>query len=364
MRQTYARIDLGAFTHNIHALRQAVGKDVMLMAVVKADAYGHGLCRMAKRAEIEGVDYLAVALAEEGVALRKAGISLPILVMAGLSEESTDMAIQAGLTLTVFTKCHLHYAESSAARHHKTALAHIKLDTGMNRIGIKSREELKTLLQMAKELTNVRITGAFTHFACADDVSQDFTLDQFKRFNEFLKELPDGLLLHAGASSALLRFPETRLNMVRAGIALYGYSPVRTQVDLKPVLSWFAEITHIKTAQKDEPVSYGATIRLQRETKIATLAVGYGDGYNRGLSNKSSVLINGKRCPILGRVCMDQMMVDITDAGVVKIGEKALLLGQDGNEKIDAKELSGILNTIPYEVLLSITPRVPRIYED
>ncbi|MDI9520901.1 MAG: alanine racemase [Bacillota bacterium] len=364
MRQTYARVDLGAFSHNIQAVRQAIGKDVMLMAVVKADAYGHGLCRMAERAEKDGVDYLAVALAEEGLALRKAGITLPILVLAGLSEESTDMAVEAGLTLTVFTKDHLRFAESSSKKHHKPALAHIKLDTGMNRIGVKSRGELKSLLQTAKGLKNVRITGAFTHFACADAVSADHTLEQFKRFNALAEELPDGLLLHASGTSALLRFPETRLNMVRAGIALYGYSPVSTTADLKPVLSWFAEITHIKTAQKGEYVSYGATIHLQRDTRIATLAVGYGDGYNRGLSNKASVLVGGVRCPVLGRVCMDQIMADITDAGDVQIGDKAVLLGQSGGERIDALDLADMLNTIPYEVLLSITSRVPRIYED
>lgn len=364
MRQTYARIDLNAFSHNIQAVRQAIGKDVMLMAVVKADAYGHGLCQMAEHAEKNGVDYLAVALAEEGAALRDAGISLPILVLAGLSEESTGMAVEAGLTLTVHTREHLRYAEDAAANHQKPALVHIKLDTGMNRIGAKSREELRALLLMMQELKNIRLTGAFTHFACADDVSADYTLDQLHRFNGFVEELPEGLLLHASGSSALLRFPEARLNMVRAGISLYGYSPVKTTVDLKPVLSWFAEITHIKTAQEGEYVSYGATAWLQRETKIATLAVGYGDGYSRGLSNKACVLINGKRCPVLGRVCMDQIMVDITGAGNVKIGDKAVLLGQSGNEKINAKDLADMLNTIPYEVLLSISSRVPRIYQD
>lgn len=334
------------------------------MAVVKADAYGHGLRKMAERAEKEGVDYLAVALMEEGVALRKAGIALPILVLAGLSAESTDTAVEAGLTLTVHTKDHMRFAQDAALRHNKTALAHIKLDTGMNRIGVKSGEELRELLLTQKELKNVRLTGAFTHFACADEASPDFTLDQLKRFKDFSKELPEGLILHAGASSALLRFPEARLDMVRAGIALYGYPPVSTTLDLKPVLSWYAEITHVKTARAGEHVSYGATVRLQRETRIATLAVGYGDGYNRGLSNKASVLINGTRCPVLGRVCMDQIMADITEAGDVKAGNTAVLLGRSGNEKIDAQDISDILNTIPYEVLLSLSSRVPRIYQD
>ncbi len=364
MRQTFARVDLGAFSHNIREIRKLIGPDVLLMAVVKADAYGHGLVKMASRAQAEGADFLAVALAEEGAALRDAGITLPILVLAGLSYESTFLAVEKGLTLTVHTREHLLSASRAAARYQTKAQAHVKLDTGMNRIGVTTREELTDLLEAQNAFPDVHLTGAFTHFACADDVSPDFTKRQLQRFHDFLQVLPQGFLLHASGSSALLRFPETRLNMVRAGIALYGYSPVKTQADLRPVLSFLAEITHIKMAKKGEFVSYGATVQLERDTKVATLAVGYGDGYNRALSNKAVVLVNGQRCPVLGRVCMDQTMVDITGIDDVKTGEQAILIGQTGDEVVSAADLAGLLGTIPYEVLLSISSRVPRIYQD
>lgn len=364
MRQTYARVDLGALSHNIQSLRQAIGPDCRLMAVVKADAYGHGLCQVAQRAERDGVDFLAVALVEEGLALREAGVTLPILVLSGLSRESSVQAVAARLTLTAHTIAHLNDINEAALRYGVKAQVHVKLDTGMNRIGVKDGEELQQFLTHLTSCEQIELTGAFTHFSCADDVTEDFTRMQLQKLNAFLPLLPPGLLLHTSGSSALLRFPEARFNMVRAGISMYGYSPIQTEVDLRPVLSWVAEITHVKTALPGETVSYGATVTLKRETRVATLAVGYGDGYNRGLSNKADVLINGRRCRVLGRVCMDQIMVDVTDAGETKAGEQAVLLGREGDETVTAAELADMLDTIPYEVLLNISKRVPRVYLD
>ncbi|NLX83600.1 MAG: alanine racemase [Clostridiales bacterium] len=364
MRQTIARIHLDIYRDNIRAMREAIGPDVKLMAVVKSNAYGHGLVQIAQAAQEEQVDFLAVAIAEEGVILRQAGIDVPILVLEGLSAQSTRQAVLYGLTLTVHTKEHVQNAYAASKECGKPADVHLKLDTGMNRIGVKDKEEIPQLLDLLATMPQVRLRGAFTHFACADNADQGMTDAQLARFFKMIELLPKGLLLHAGASSAALMRPDTRFSMVRVGIALYGYPPVQTKVKLRPVLSWETEIIHVKEIRPGDSVSYGATMTANRPRKVATLAVGYGDGYKRLLSNKVSVLINGKRCPVLGTICMDQTMVDITDAGPVEIGSRAVLIGRDGEEEITAEELANIAATISYEVLLSISSRVPRTYHN
>lgn len=362
LRKTIAQVDLSKYRENLRSLRAAMGEGVKLMAVVKANAYGHGLVHIAQAAQDERVDYLAVALAEEGAQLREAGIDLPILVLAGLSPDSTLEAVAHGLTLTVHTPDHVAHARQAAERLGKQAQAHIKLDTGMNRIGVKDSTELRDLLALLGTIPTVALTGAFTHFASADDPNPGMTDRQLARFQEFAQLLPGKLLLHASGSSALIKRADARLNMVRAGISTYGYSPVPTEIPLKPVLSWLAEITHVKQIAPGETVSYGATFTAQRATRVATLAVGYGDGYSRLLSNTGEVLINRTRCKVLGRVCMDQVMVDVTDAGSVEIGSQAILIGSDGAQAIGADELARKIGTIPYEILLSISSRVPRVY--
>ncbi|HHT07719.1 MAG TPA: alanine racemase [Clostridiales bacterium] len=364
MRQTIARIHLDIYRENIRAMRTALGPDVKLMAVVKSNAYGHGLVQIAQAAQEEQVDFLAVAIAEEGVILRQAGIDIPILVLEGLSERSTRQAVLYGLTLTVHTREHLLHANAAAQECGKPVDVHLKLDTGMNRIGVKDKKEIPGLLDLLATMPMVRLKGAFTHFACADSPDQGMTGAQLARFFEMMALLPKGLLLHAGASSAALLRPDTRFSMVRVGIALYGYPPVKTKVNLRPVLSWETEIIHVKEICPGDSVSYGATMTANRPRKVATLAVGYGDGYKRLLSNKVDVLINGKRCPVLGTICMDQTMADITDAGPVEIGSRAVLIGKDGEEEITADELAHIVGTISYEVLLSISSRVPRTYHN
>lgn len=362
MRQTYALVDLSKYRANLRAIKSAIGPSVKLMAVVKANAYGHGLVQIARAAQEEQADFLAVALAEEGIILRQAGIHLPILVLAGLSGESTLDAVQHGLTLTVHTQAHLLAAEKAAEALGRTAEVHIKIDTGMNRIGTKGEGELRALLQSMAALPHVKLTGAFTHFASADDPNPAMTNAQLERFNELSQLLPEGILLHTSGSSALLGRPDARKMMVRAGISSYGYSPIATEVPLQPVLSWLAEITHVKEAAAGETISYGGTADAYDGMKLATLAVGYGDGYNRLLSNKAEALINGTRCPVMGRVCMDQIMVDATRAGEVRPGMQATLIGREGNEEIAANDLAGLIGTISYEVLLSISSRVPRVY--
>lgn len=362
MRQTFARVNLAAYRKNLRAIRAGIGQGSRLMAVVKADAYGHGLVPVAEAAQEEKADFLGVALAEEGIALREAGIRLPVLVLAGLSQDSAASAIEHDLTLTVHTKEHVRAAQTAAKSLGKRADVHIKIDTGMNRIGVKTDDELRQVLSGIEEADAVRLCGAFTHFASADRLDSDMTDRQLERFEIMRALLPKGLLLHASGSSALLTRPDARFQMVRAGISTYGYSPVPSPVNLEPVLSWYAEITHVKEIAPGETVSYGATMTALEATRVATLAVGYGDGYNRLLSNKAAVLVNGARCPVLGRVCMDQVMVDVTRAGQVLAGSQAVLLGRDGEEFIGADELAGLIGTISYEVLLSISKRVPRVY--
>ncbi len=362
MRQTFARVNLSAYRNNVRLLKAAMGPDVRLMAVVKADAYGHGLVPVSRAAQEAGADALAVALMEEGRALREAGVTLPILVLAGLSRESTLDAVRLDLTLTAHTPAHLQSASEAASQLNKTADIHLKVDTGMNRIGLKTKAELRELLAMFDALPAIRLTGAFTHFASADQLTSGMTSLQLERFLELAQPLPPGLCLHASGSSALITRPDARLNMVRAGISLYGYPPVATPLPFLPVLSWQAEITHVKEIAAGETVSYGATLTADRQTRVATLAVGYGDGYSRLLSNKAQVLVNGRRCRVLGRVCMDQIMADVTEAGDVRPGMAATLIGKDGGEFIGADELANLEGTISYEVLLSISGRVPRVY--
>ena len=362
MRQTFAQVDLDAYRRNIRSVRNIIGPDVKLMAVVKANAYGHGLVQIAKAAQDAGVDYLDVSLVEEGIVLRQAGIHLPILVLSGLTGPSAEEALKSSLSLTVFTLDQLTEASAAAGRLGVQARVHLKLDTGMNRIGMKSQDELRSLMSAMKSLPGICLEGAYTHFACADSPDTDMTDRQLARFLEMAELLPDGILLHASGSSAALNRPDARLSMVRVGIALYGYSPVPTAVPLQPVLSWVAEITHVKEVSPGETISYGATVTANRHMRVATLALGYGDGYSRLLSNRAQVLINGKRCKVLGRICMDQTMVDVTDAGPVAVGGRATIIGRDGGESISAQELANLSGTIPYETLIAISPRVPRVY--
>ncbi len=363
MRQTYARISLDNYQKNILAVRSLLGSGVRLMAVVKADAYGHGQEKIAGSAEQAGADWLGVAMAEEGIALRKAGIKLPILIFTALKQQDAFSALEHGLTLCAYSPEHLGSIQAAADKTGRAADVHVKLDTGMNRIGARDESELNALLESIHRSPGIRLTGAFTHFACADDPDPAYTNRQLARFHQLTRLLPQGILLHAAGSSALLTRPDTHFDMVRAGIALYGYSPVKTSLKLLPVMSWSAEISHVKFIAKGDSVSYGATFTADKPMRIATVSVGYGDGFSRLLSNRGSVLINGCRCRVLGRVCMDQIMADVTEAGGVKPGDEAVLIGGQGDERINADELAAQMGTISYEVLLNISKRVPRRYE-
>ncbi|MBQ3864337.1 MAG: alanine racemase [Clostridia bacterium] len=365
-RPTYVEIDQGAIAENVHALRGLLPGGVHLMAAVKADAYGHGLVETSRTVLHAGGRALAVALVEEGVQLREAGIRAPILVLGPVTAEGAEAAVAYDLTQTVPDMEVLYNLDMAAKKLGNIAHAHVKMDTGMGRIGFRNVKEVELLIQSMSRRTHVVLDGAFTHFSCAD-MPGDYTRMQIEKFRELCAPLDERRLAplrHAANSAGILDYPEAYFDMVRAGIALYGYYPSETTtrpIPLKPALSFHSEISFVKAVEAGSSISYGATFTADRGMRIATLPVGYGDGYHRRISNRGCVLIRGKRCRILGNICMDQMMVDITNLPFVKPGEPVVLLGQQGDEKIDADEIAGWADTISYEVLLAITARVPRI---
>lgn len=363
-RGTYIRVDLDAIAHNTKVLKENTAKDRLMLAVVKANAYGHGLVQVAKVALDNGADYLGVAIPEEGEQLRNAGINAPILVLGGVNERGAEGSVRNDLIQTVFDVNRVYQLEKAAADQNKKVSVHLKIDTGMGRIGVRNREEVDALLEAVNDCPHVQLTGAFTHFANADNEEDTYTRRQKEIFDELTAGLPKEIVLHAAASSAAARYPETRYDMVRQGIALYGCRAGSSTLPVKPALSWHTEIVYVKKMNAGESISYGCTYTTKKETVIATLPVGYGDGYSRILSGKACVLIGGKRCPVVGRVCMDQIMVDVTglEENETSIGAPVVLLGRQGNEQITADEMAGWANTISYEMLMAATARVPVIY--
>ncbi len=353
-------IDLAALRNNVRLLRQAIPPQAMLMAVVKADAYGHGIVRVAKNALCAGADWLAVARTDEGMVLRNAGVSAPILVLGAASGMEIGDGVAHDLTLTVTDPLMILSAQRHAERLGKTALIHLKLDTGMGRIGVRTADEVMAILRTLEACPSVRLTGVFTHFADADGENPDYTLMQLRRFNELCAFLPQNIIRHCANSAAIHRCPEAALDMVRAGISMYGYPPVPVDTPLQPVMDWRTAVTYVKKIQPGDKVSYGCTFSADKPMTIATVACGYGDGYHRSASGRAQVIIHGRRCPVVGRICMDQMMVDVSELTDVEPGDEAVLIGGEGPFSITAEDLGAWSGTISYEVLLAATERVHR----
>jgi len=362
-RGTYVLIDLDAIRNNLRKVRAFLPREVRLLAVVKANAYGHGAVPVARAAIESGADMLGVAIPEEGEELRKAGITAPILVLGPISGRNALADVQYDLIQTVYDPEGVRQLEEACCAQKGYANVHLKIDSGMGRIGVRTEEEVRQVLAAIEEAPHVRLTGVFTHFANADGDSRDYSDLQIKRFEKLCALLPGNILRHASASAALLRYEDARFDMVRAGLVLYGCPPCKDMpFELESALSWLTEVSYVKWIDENECVSYGCTFRAERKTRVATLAVGYGDGYPRALSGKGEVLIRGRRCPIIGRVCMDQMMVDVTDAGDVAVGDQAVLIGRQGDQTITADELAEKCGTISYEMLLAPAGRVPLEY--
>lgn len=363
-RGTYIQVDLGAIANNARTLKEAMAPTPHMMAVVKANAYGHGLVQVARTALKNGADWLGVAIPEEGERLREAGVTSPILVLGAVNARGAEASVCFGLTQTVFDEDRVRLLEAAASRRQTRVDVHLKCDTGMGRIGVRTEKELRAVLAALAKAPHVRLTGAFTHLADADADGDDYTEDQLRRFDEMRRLLPPGLLCHAAASAGAARYPKARYQMVRQGIALYGCPTVAEEPPLAPALSWHTEIAYVKTVPAGASISYSRTYQARQETRVATLPVGYGDGYHRALSGRAMVLIGGQRCPVIGRVCMDQIMVDVTDVPQEKtaVGAPVVLLGKQGKEEITAGELANWAGTISYEMLLAATARVPIAY--
>ena len=368
MRATYASVSLDNIKHNIGLIRSRLNPETKYLAVVKANAYGHGMEAVANCALESGAAYLGVAFAEEGVRLRLAGVTAPILLLGATDEDHMDDVIRHGLMPTVFLEETLHLLQTHAAKLNMVCRVHLKADTGMNRIGFTSEAEFTEAILLLKSCPNLVLDGLFTHFAVSELPDPSFTLLQAERFCRYVAIAHEnGLhpLLHASNSAAALHLPGAQFDMVRGGIAMYGCNPAGYAIegdDLRPVLSWHSHITHVKTIPAGEGVSYGLKFVTPCEMRIGTVAVGYGDGYKRCLSGKADVLVRGRRARQVGTICMDQMMVDLSDIPEAVVGDDVVLLGSQGKESITADELADLAGTISYEILLSLSERVPRIY--
>jgi alanine racemase len=366
-RPTTAYIDLNALAHNFQEVRsRAQGRKVL--AVVKAQAYGHGAISVSKYLLGLGADTLGVALLEEGRELREAGIDAPILVMGAVVPSQAEALVALRLTPVVFTLA-MAQALSGAARALKTQVpVHVKIDTGMGRIGI-APEAAPPFIKELQDLEGIMVQGLMTHFADADLRDKQFASMQMARFETLLKELDARgaaiPLRHAANSAALLDYRQALFTMARPGLMLYGYNPLEGKAmgaDLRPVLSLVTHIVFLKKVPAGVPISYGRTFVTSRESLIATVPIGYADGYSRGLSNKGEALVRGVRAPIAGRVCMDMCMLDVTGVPGVCEGDEVVLLGKQGDQRITADELAVKTGTIAYEVLCGISSRVPRVY--
>jgi alanine racemase len=366
-RPTVAEIDLKALAYNLNGIRRKIGRRVAVMRVVKANAYGHGIVEVARFLEGEKIDYFGVANPEEGVILREAGLTAPIHVFTLPSKLQTSLFGSYDLEPTVCSQHEATLLNTQAQRVHRTIPIHVKIDTGMNRIGV-DRKELKKLLRALAKLRHLEIKGVYTHFAMADVRDKSFSKLQLTDFHQALevldKEGVSAEFIHCAGSAGILDLPESYFSMVRPGIMLYGYYPSREtteSVTLKPVLSLKSRISLVKWIEPGESVSYGRRYVAKKKTKIASLPLGYADGYMRSLTGRSTVLIGNRRFPTAGTICMDQLMVDVGSADV-RVGDEAVLIGQQHRERITAWDLATTLGTIPYEICTNISSRVPRIY--
>ena len=364
-RPTRIRVDLGALSHNLAAIRAHVR--VPVMAIVKANAYGHGLVPVALHLQAQGVDQLGVAFLEEGIALRQAGVTIPILVLGGIFGPQVAQFIANDLEITVSSLAKLRQVEAAAESLGRKAVVHLKIDTGMERIGVHSYS-CGPFVEAAVASRWCVLKGIYSHLACADDPASPMTLQQLERFEEACAHVTrlgaPMPLRHLANSGGVLHFPQTHLDMVRPGILMYGVMPdpaSQPTVDVRPALSLVSQVVYFKVVRAGNPVSYGATWAPARDTRVVTIPIGYGDGWPRALSSRGAVLVRGHRHPIVGRICMDQFMVDIGE-GSAWNEDEVVLIGRQGAEAIGAEDVALTAGTIPYEILTGLNERIPREY--
>ena len=367
MRPTVAEVDLAAIAANVQEVRKKVAP-AQVMAVVKADAYGHGAVPVARVALRSGASRLAVALVEEALELREAEIRTPILVFGGVFLDDANLFAKYDLEATVYTEQALAALGQAGRELGKPVSVHVKVDTGMGRVGV-AWDEAPEFVEKVLKTEGVALTGLYTHFATSDEADKRYAHLQLRRFQKILERLESGgvrvPLVHAANSGAILDLPEATFDAVRPGVMLYGYYPspeTSESVPLKPAMTFRTQVLYVKRVEPGTSVSYGRKYVAKRRTKIATLPVGYADGYNRLLSNQGEVLIRGRIYPVVGRVCMDQILVDLGPDSPVQPGDEVVLFGRRGDQEVSVYSICEKLHTIPYEVTCWVSKRVPRVY--
>lgn len=366
--RTWAQISLDAIRNNINCIKSVIKPGTKIMAVVKADAYGHGMVEVSKLCMAEKIDFLSVATLDEAIQLREHGVTIPILILGSTGMENFEEAVMNDIRVTVYQNANIDKLSAAAHKLGKKAQIHIKLDTGMSRIGFAPNEESLLAIRSIADQPGINIEGIFTHFAQADQDS-DFTLEQLNIFKDFIKRLGKlGIsieLKHCANSAAIFRYPETHLDMVRAGVVMYGLypSPCMKEFDpgIIPAMTLKSRVSMVKTLASGQGVSYGRTYVCDRETRVATVPIGYADGYKRAFSNHSWAMIKGQKAHSIGTVCMDQCMFDITGIDGVQEGDEVILFGKK-TDGITADDLAAVANTINYEIVCSVSSRVPRTY--
>ncbi len=373
MREAWIEIDLEALRHNVTVFKKHLSPGSCIMGIIKADAYGHGASRLAPVLEKEGVSHFGVALLQEAIALRESGVTLPILILGHTPIEDFPEAVARDLTLTLYAPEEARALDKVARNVGKPARVHLKIDTGMGRIGFLPTDDSIEEIREIISLRHLDVEGIYSHQAWADNPDGSFAQEQFSRFQKFLNALSErGVqfkIRHMANSATTINYPHMHLDLVRIGISLYGLYPDvemarRPKITLRPVMRVKAKLVHVKEVPKGTPISYGCTFITPRESRIGTVPMGYTDGIPRALSNRGEVLVHGRRCPIVGRVCMDQFMVDVTDVEGCDRGEEIVFLGKQGEETISADDIAEKVETINYEIVSRMSPRLPRIYLD
>ncbi|WP_069648880.1 alanine racemase [Caloranaerobacter ferrireducens] len=368
-RPVWAEINLDNLAHNIREVKRVVKEGTLITAVVKADAYGHGAIKAAETFLNNGADRLAVATLSEAIQLRRAGFKVPILILGYTPEYQFEKVIDHNIIQTIYTYEHGIAFSKTAEKLGKTGIVHIKIDTGMSRLGFQVNTDTVDQISEICKLPYIEVEGIFTHFAVADEKDKTFTRKQFNKFQKLIKELENiGIKIpikHVSNSAAIIDLPEYNLDMVRAGIMLYGLYPSddvnKSNVELKPAMTLKARISHLKTVPKGTGISYGLTYVTEKESKIGTLPIGYADGFTRILTGKAEVVVKDKKVKVVGRICMDQCMIDLTEVEDVNIGDEVILFG-DGINSLHIDEVAKKLGTINYEIVCMVSRRVPRVY--
>lgn len=367
-----AKVHLNAIRHNLLEIRGKIDQAAKLMVIIKADAYGHGAVPLAKAiGESSLVDAYGVAIIEEAIELREAGISKPLLILGYTPKEQYDLVVAYNVAQTIFQYEMAEALSKEAVKQNKTARIHIKVDTGMSRIGFTDTRESIQHIKKIAELPNIEIEGLFSHFARADEEDRKTTEAQLARYRSFVKDLEKENIhipiKHIANSAGIIEFPEASYNMVRCGIATYGIYPSdmvhKERVELIPAMEIKTHVIYVKDVEAGVGISYGATYITDRKRRIATIPVGYADGYSRNLSNCGKVIIHGQYAPVVGRICMDQFMVDVTDISDVKQGDTVTLLGRDADAYISAEELAEWSHSFAYELVCTVGKRIPRVYQ-